>query len=164
MNQHPQAKPTPAPRRPPITTPAEARKLAEETLDVMSKLLALVEKETELVRAGKLREAMQLEQQKTELSRRYATAIETMRVAQEHLAQVAPDLLASLRRHHDTFRAMLQINLTVLATAHAVSEGIIRGVNAEVQRKNMPNTYTAAGQRAAPGPRHVTPLAVSRSL
>ena len=164
MNQHPQAKQAPAPRRPPITTPAEARKLAEETLDVMSQLLALVEKETELVRAGKLREAMQLEAQKTELSRRYATAIETMRVAQEHLAQVAPELLASLRRHHETFRAMLQINLTVLATAHAVSEGIIRGVNAEVQRRNMPNTYTASGQRATPGPRHITPLAVSRSL
>jgi len=164
MNQHPQAKQAPALRRPPVTTPAEARKLAEETLDVMSKLLALVEKETALVRAGKLREAMQLEAQKTELSRCYAIAVESFRVAQEHLTQITPDLLASLRRHHETFRAMLQINLTVLATAHAVSEGIIRGVNAEVQRRNMPNTYTAAGQRAAPGPRHVTPLAVSRSL
>jgi len=162
MTQHPQAKPTPP--RPPITTPIEARKLAEEMLDVMSKLLGVVEQETELVRAGKVREAMQLEQQKSVLSGRYVTAIETMRVAQEHLAQVAPDLLASLRRHHETFRGMLQINLTVLATAHAVSEGILRGVNAEVQRRNMPNTYTAAGQRAAPGPRHITPLAVSRSL
>jgi hypothetical protein len=164
MNQQPQATHAPLLRRPPITTPAEAQKLAEETLDVMSKLLAIVEKETELVRAGKLREAMELEQQKTELSRLYATAIETLRVAQQHLAQIAPDLLASLRRHHETFRAMLQINLTVLATAHAVSEGIIRGVNTEVQRRNMPNTYTATGQRAAPGPRHNTPLAVSRSL
>jgi flagellar biosynthesis/type III secretory pathway chaperone len=162
MTQHPQAKPTPP--RPPITTPIEARKLAEEMLDVMSKLLGVVEQETELVRAGKVREAMQLEQQKSVLSGRYVTAIETMRVAQEHLAQVAPDLLASLRRHHETFRGMLQINLTVLATAHAVSEGILRGVNAEVQRRNMPNTYTAAGQRATPGPRHITPLAVSRSL
>ena len=162
MNQHPQAKP--APPRPPITTPADARKLAEEMVDVMSKLLAVVERETELVRAGKVREGMALEQQKTELTRRYVTAVETLRVAQEHLAQVAPELLASLKRHHETFRAMLQINLTVLATAHAVSEGILRGVNAEVQRRNMPNTYTAAGQRAAPGPRHITPLAVSRSL
>jgi hypothetical protein len=59
---------------------------------------------------------------------------------------------------------MLQINLTVLATAHAVSESIVRGVNAEVQRRNIPNTYTASGRRAAPGPRHMTPLAVSRSL
>ena len=163
MNQHPQAKQPPAPR-PPIATPADARKLAEEIMDVMSKLLGVVEQETELVRAGKVREAMQLEQQKSALSGRYVIAIETLRVAQEHLAQVAPDLLASLKRHHETFRAMLQINLTVLATAHAVSEGILRGVNAEVQRRNTPNTYTAAGQRAAPGPRHTTPLAVSRSL
>jgi hypothetical protein len=62
------------------------------------------------------------------------------------------------------FRAMLQINLTVLATAHAVSESIVRGVNTEIQRRNIPNTYSSAGQRVAPGPRHMTPLAVSRSL
>jgi hypothetical protein len=59
---------------------------------------------------------------------------------------------------------MLQVNLTVLATAHAVSEGIVRGVNAEVQRRNIPNTYTASGQRATPGPRNMTPIAVSRTL
>jgi hypothetical protein len=130
----------------------------------MSALLGIIERETELVRAGKVREAMRLEEQKNELSRRYMVSVENLKNAQKHLAQVAPDLLATLRRHHETFRAMLQINLTVLATAHAVSEGIMRGVNAEVQRRNMPNTYTAAGQRAAPGPRNITPLAVSRSL
>ena len=163
MNQRPQAKPAAAPAQA-ISTPVEARKPAEDLMDVMGALLGVIEHETALVRAGKVREAMALEQQKTELTRRYVTAIETLRVAQEHLAQVAPDLLASLKRHHETFRAMLQINLTVLATAHAVSEGILLGVNTEVQRRNMPNTYTAAGQRAAPGPRHTTPLAVSRSL
>ena len=77
---------------------------------------------------------------------------------------MSPELLTTLHRHHDTFRAMLQVNLTVLATAHAVSEGIVRGVNTEIQRRNIPNTYTAAGQRAAPGPRNITPLSVSRSL
>ena len=56
------------------------------------------------------------------------------------------------------------MNLTVLATAHAVTEGIVRGVNVEMQRRNVPNTYTASGQRAVAGPRHITPLAVSRSL
>lgn len=163
MSQHPSARQASAPR-PPVATPAEARRLAEELLDVMSGLLATIEQETALVRAGKVAEAMQFEQQKTALSGRYVTAVETLRVARTHLEQVAPDLLSSLKRHHETFRAMLQVNLTVLATAHAVSEGILRGVNAEVQRRNMPNTYTAAGRRAAPGPRHITPLAVSRSL
>lgn len=161
MNQPEQARPAP---RPPVTTPQEARKLAEEMMDVMSKLLAVVDQETGLVRAGKVREAMMLEKQKSTLTGRYVTAVEALRVAQAHLTRVAPDLLASLKRHHETFRAMLQINLTVLATAHAVSEGIVRGVNAEVQRRNMPNAYTAAGERAAPSPRQVRPLAVSRSL
>ena len=133
-------------------------------MEVMSALLAVIERETELVRAGKVREAMQLEEQKNELSRRYVVVVENLKNAQKHLAQVVPELLATRRRNHETFHAMLQINLTVLATAHAVSEGIVRGVNAEVQRRNMPSTYTAAGQRATPGPRHITPLAVSRSL
>jgi hypothetical protein len=146
------------------STPAEARKLAEDMMEVMSALLAIIERETELVRAGKVREALRLEEEKNGLSRRYMVAVENLKNAQAQLTQAAPELLATLRRHHETFRAMLQINLTVLATAHAVSEGIVRGVNAEVQRANMPNAYTAAGQRTAPSPRQVRPLAVSRSL
>ena len=162
MNQHLQAKPAaPAPA---ISTPAQARKLAEELMDVMSGLLGVIERETELVRAGKVREAIALEGQKGELSRRYMITVEHLKTSQKYLAQVSPELLTTLRRHHDTFRAMLQVNLTVLATAHAVSEGIVRGVNTEIQRRNIPNTYTASGQRAAPGPRNMTPLAVSRSL
>jgi hypothetical protein len=163
MNQRPQPGQAPAPKAM-ISTPAEARKFAEELMDVMSALLGVIERETELVRAGKVREAMKLAEEKSGLSRRYTLALELLKTAQNYLAQLSPELLATLRRHHDTFRAMLQINLTVLATAHAVSEGIVRGVNAEVQRRNIPNTYTAAGQRATPGPRHLTPLAVSRSL
>ena len=164
MNQHAQRQPSAPAARPAASTPLEARKLAQDMVEVMSALLAIVERETELVRAGKVAEAMRLEGQKGALSRRYVIAAENLKAAQKHLAQVAPDLLATLRRHHETFRAMLQINLTVLATAHAVSEGIVRGVNAEVQRRNIPNTYTAAGQRAAPSPRQIRPLAVSRSL
>jgi hypothetical protein len=167
MNQRPQQRPAAAPApaaRPAASTPVEIRKLSEELMDVMSALLGIIERETELVRAGKVAEAMRLEQQKSEMSRRYAVAVEGFKAAQKVLAQAAPELLTTLRRHHDTFRAMLQINLTVLATAHAVSEGIVRGVNTEIQRKNIPNTYTAAGRRAAPGPRNITPLAVSRSL
>jgi len=45
-----------------------------------------------------------------------------------------------------------------------VSEGLVRGVNTQMQARNIPDTYTAAGRRATPGPRHMTPLAVSRSL
>lgn len=150
----------------PNTAPGdtESRKLAEGLMDAMSALLALIERETELVRAGKVREAMTLEGKKQELSRNYVGAVGQLKANQAQLAKSAPELLSTLHRHHDAFRAMLQVNLTVLATAHAVSESVVRGVNAEIQKRNVPNTYTAAGRRAAPGPRHISPLAVSRSL
>ena len=160
MNQAPLRQPA----IPSASTPGEARKLAEELMDSMSALLGVIERETELVRAGKLREAMAFEPKKADLSRRYANAVGQLKTSQKYLSQTAPELLTTLHRHHDVFRAMLQINLTVLATAHAVSESIVRGVNTEMQQRNIPNTYTAAGRRAAPGPRHMTPIAVSRSL
>jgi hypothetical protein len=153
------AAPTPS-----VASPAEARKLAEGLVEIMDGLLAVIERETELVRAGKIGEAMRLEHDKTERTKNYIRAISLVRASQPYMAKATPDLLATLHRHHDVFRAMLQVNLTVLATAHAVSEGIVRGVNAEIQKRNAPQTYTAYGKRAAPSPRHLTPIAVSRSL
>jgi hypothetical protein len=163
MNHHPQRQPAPAPI-PVASSATDARKLAEDLIDVMSTLLGVIERETELIRAGKVRDAMTLETEKGDLSRRYVSAVTQFKASQKYLSQSAPELLTTLHRHHDVFRAMLQVNLTVLATAHAVSEGIVRGVNTEIQRRNIPNTYTAAGQRATPGPRNITPLSVSRSL
>jgi hypothetical protein len=162
MSPLPQRQPAPVTQI--ASTPAEARKLAEDLMDVMSALLGVIERETELVRAGKIREAMSSEKKKAELSYHYVGVVSRLKASHPYLAKAAPELLTTLRRHHDVFRAMLQVNLTVLATAHAVSESIVRGVNAEVQRRNIPNTYGASGRRVNPGPRHITPLALSRSL
>ena len=74
MNQHPQPRETPAPVLK-AATAGDARKLAEDLMDVMTALLGVIERETELVRAGKLREAMAFEAQKTDLSRRYVSAV-----------------------------------------------------------------------------------------
>ena len=148
----------------PAAPPADPQRLATEMTEVMAALFDAVERETELVRAGRVADAMALEADKSALSRRYVNLVSALKANQPHLRAVAPELLATLQRQHETFRAMLQVNLTVLATAHAVSEGVVRGVNTEVQRRNIPQTYTANGQRATPGPRHITPLAVSRSL
>ena len=148
----------------PAATPAEARKLAEGLIEVMDSLLKVIERETELVRAGKIAEAMNCDADKAERTQRYISAIGHVKASQPYMAKATPDLLATLHRHHEVFRAMLQVNLTVLATAHAVSEGIVRGVNAEIQKKRAPQTYTAYGKRAGPSPRQLTPIAVSRSL
>lgn len=148
----------------PVSSPSEARRLAEGLMEVMNALLGIIEQETELVRGGSVRDAMALESRKAEASQRYMTAITRLKDNSEYFRQTTPDLLTALHRHHDVFRAMLQVNLTVLATAHAVSEGLVRGVNSEIQRKRLPQGYNAAGQRAQPAPRQAAPLSVSRVL
>jgi hypothetical protein len=52
----------------------------------------------------------------------------------------------------------------VLATAHAVSEGIMRGVSAELARKATPQGYGASGRAATPSASHRQPLTLSRVL
>jgi hypothetical protein len=67
-----------------------------------------------------------------------------------------------LRERHHNFQALLQINLTVLATAHAISEGIMRGLSEEITRKASPQTYGASGRANAPKSQMGQPLAISR--
>jgi hypothetical protein len=56
------------------------------------------------------------------------------------------------------------MNLTVLATAHAVSESIMRGVSGELARKATPAAYGASGRPAAPSAAARQPLTLSRVL
>lgn len=151
-----------APR--PIETAAEAENLVRHLIAAMDALVATVEHETALVRAGKLKDATALETTKAELARTYVNDTSQVKANLPALKKQVPELLAALRKQHDTFNALLHINLTVLATAHAVSEGLIRGAHAEVARKNAPQTYGNSGRPAAPPKTAAVPVSVSRSL
>ena len=156
----PAAKPAPQP----IQSAAEAENLVRHLLAAMDALVATVEQETQLVRAGKLKEAVALEATKSELARAYTTDTAQVKANLPVLTKQVPDLLKALRKQHDTFNALLQINLTVLATAHAVSEGLIRGAHSEVARKNAPQTYGNSGRTVAPPRGAAVPVSISRSL
>ena len=148
----------------PVTTAAEAERLAAHFIEVMDMLVAVVQQETELVRAGRLAAAARLETTKGDLTRLYIADTLRLRASHMYLAQTVPDVLAAVRQRHETFRGLLQINLTVLATAHAVSEGIVRGVSGEMARKSAPQTYGSSGRTNAPSQSAAQPLALSRML
>ena len=59
---------------------------------------------------------------------------------------------------------MLQKNMIVLATSHAVSEGIVRRLSGDLARKASPQVYGASGRTVAPNPKRAQPLAISRML
>jgi hypothetical protein len=148
----------------PVASPAEGEALIKHLLQVMEALLGAVEDETALVRAGKLVEASKIEAAKTELSNMYLADAARIKASQVYLDRVTPVMASALRQRHDLFHAVLQMNLTVLATAHAVSESIMRGVSAELARKATPQGYGASGRAAVPGAATMQPLTLSRVL
>ena len=146
----------------PLAGKAETIAVIAHLSGVMSDLLSVIEQETELVRAGNLAEAANLAEIKRDLSRQYMADAARLK-GNPHAVLAAADV-GELRRQHDLFQALLQVNLTVLATAHAVSEGIMRGVHDELARKAAPQVYGASGRTSAPPPSASQPLTVSRVL
>jgi flagellar biosynthesis/type III secretory pathway chaperone len=148
----------------PITTPAEAEKLLGDLTVLIEKLSELVEQETTLMHAGQIRAASAIEPAKAELAGRLYTLGERLKANSQYLRKTMPERCTALARLQDGFRAVLQKNTIVLATAHAVSEGIMRRLSGDLARKAAPQTYGASGRTAAPNPKYGRPLAVSRSL
>ena len=148
-----------------IIATANDAELAIANLEkIIDELEKTVSEETSRVRAGRLRDAIVLEQAKSDFARLYALESGRVKAAKDTIARLAPKAFARLRDRHDVLQGLLRTNLTVLATAHAVSEGIIRGVSGELARKQAPSTYGASGRAQAPATRASPPLAISRTL
>ena len=147
-----------------IANAGDAEKAIAALERVMDQLEQALTEETARVRAGKLRDAGTISVAKIEFARLYAVESERIRAAKDAIVQWMPDAFERLHKRHNTFQNLLQTNLTVLATAHAVSEGIIRGVSGELARKQAHSTYGANGRAQAPGTKASQPLAFSRSL
>jgi hypothetical protein len=148
----------------PIVTVSDAERAIDNLNTIMDRLTQTVEEETARVRAGHLNGGAELDEAKVELARRYAAESDRLKTARDLIAQSLPEALERLRQRHAEFQALLQTNLTVLATAHAVSEGIIRGVSGELARKQAPQTYGASGRANGPSARTSQPIAFSRAL
>jgi hypothetical protein len=150
--------------RNPITDANGAEKAIASLESIMDRLEQTVTEETARVHAGHLRRAAELNEAKTEFARLYTSESDYVKAARNAIARLAPEALERLRRRHDAFHGLLRTNLTVLATAHAVSEGIIRGVSGELARKQAPSTYGASGRAQTPSSKTSPPLAISRTF
>jgi hypothetical protein len=148
----------------PIASAGEAERAIADLNEIMDRLEATLAEETVQLRAGSLRAARALDATKSALAALYAAQSERVKAAAGLIAQSLPGAIDALRSRHVAFQSVLQANLTVLATAHAVSEGIIRGVSGELARQQTPTTYGASGRANGPNPRASQPLAFSRKL
>lgn len=152
--------------RPRVAGPGDARALIEHVLEALAALAHLVGEETELVRGGRLPEAMTREARKAELAGIYMRGVEQVKLNAVALARFAPEQVKRLKEAHGAFQGLIETNQIVLATARAVSESVIRDLAADANRPMRANGYgptatVGAGAFARP---NSGPLVVSRSL
>jgi flagellar biosynthesis/type III secretory pathway chaperone len=147
-----------------IPTTAEAEQAIAQVAELIENLRGVIEQETALVHAGKVRNAATLGPQKSDLTSKLYVTGESLKANAKFLLQAAPGSATALANVQEAFRAALQRNMIVLATAHAVSEGIVRRLSGDLARKAAPQVYGASGRTTAPNPKQGKPLAVSRVL
>ena len=143
----------------------EAENFCAALSGTMDALLSVIEMETDLVRAGKLKEAGELQADKARLIHEYTRG---MMAAKEHavaLGNLAPAATQSLRRQHGEFQPVLRINLAVLATARDVANNLVSAVAKAAGAKNAaaPTTYGRTGT-APSGPQSARGIAVNQAL
>jgi hypothetical protein len=147
-----------------ITTDTEAETAIAQVAGLIDKLSGVIAEETALVHAGKVRKAAALGPVKSELAGQLFARAERLKANAKFLLRVAPAAVATLNRGQEAFRAVLQKNMIVLATSHAVSEGIVRRLSGDLARKAAPQVYGATGRATLPNPKQGKPLAISKIL
>lgn len=148
----------------PIDSKSAAQAAITELAELMDGLESLLVEETALIRAGRLRMATGLEPKKAELCGRYFKAAERLKVNGKLLSRFVPHDVGALAQRHGRLQSVLKSNLMVLATAHAVSEGIVRRLSGDLARKTCPQVYGASGRTTGPDPKRSQPIAFSRTL
>ena len=141
----------------------DARQLMERMIKIMDALLTTLGQEVRSVRAGRLREAATFSVQKAELASLYVAGAVRIKANAGFVSKQLPDLASALARRHDAFQAAVSHSMTVLATVHAVAEGLIRGAAEEAARRSAPQTYGAGGRAVTLGAYAAAPIAVSRT-
>jgi hypothetical protein len=150
------------PAAPPLATVEEAAVLADRLAETMDTLLRILEEETRLVREHRLGEAGALAASKAELANRYLIDIERVKATGRRLSDLIPDRVEGLKRRHGEFQSLVQINMAVLATAHAVAESLVRGVATDMAKRQRPATYGAGGRPVETRKPASAPMVISR--
>ncbi len=157
--------PAPEPIR--ILDKASAEAFVAKLLAAMSELEALLARESEGVRAGRMREALAGSARKPELAAAYMTGLEAAKANATALARFAPAGVEALKAAHRRFTESVATNQAVLATARSVSEGLIKNLADEIARSRIPTVYGRPSTPPSPygrGAAGAKPLVLSRSL
>lgn len=142
------------------TDPAELCTKADAAL---TSLVNILNQETTLLRAGKLKLASELAAPKACAAEDYTILARAVQRGAKRLAEAVPAQLAALHHRHESLATQMADNLRVLATARNVTEDLLTDVALTLGRAQAPKTYSSSGG-VAPTKTNASGLSVNRAL
>ena len=133
-------------RRPRSASAEDVHRLVGGIEQIMDALDEVLGAETELLKQGRLNEALELVEAKNQLSIQYMLLQKAITANVSLIKDLAPQDTEMLNRRHQMFQNTLQANLAVVSTAREVSAELVNGFNKEIQRGARANTYGDTGQ------------------
>ena len=141
-----------------------AVELCRRAMDTLEALVTIMNQETTLLRAGRLKEASTLTGDKTALAQDYVGFVRSIQRQTSRLLKEAPEDVRKLRAGHERLATQMAENLKVLATARNLTDSMLTDVANAVAQKSRAKTYGADGELTQDAKGGARGLAVNRAL
>lgn len=149
----------------PITSAEAADALCTRLMATIGDLVALLERETGLLRRGQPQDIVALQARKAALSATLTRDMEQVRENAPFIKQAAPERIDAIKQEHAAFQTSLQANHDALSAMTAVSESLLRTIAGKVAEKcTGPGTYGKDAGLASAGPTRPAAISVDRAL
>lgn len=126
---------------------------APDLLQVTTRLIDVLERETEMLRAMKPSEIQALQEDKAALSAAYEAHIKALKAEPQALSAMPAPRRAELNGTIKRFQAALRENARSLQAAKQASQSALNAIAEEVHRYTQKHAgYSAAGAAAPPNP------------
>lgn len=130
-------------------------------LQITRDLTQLVEKESGLLMRKRPSDLGAFEAEKRRLSTAYAKAVAALRVNKDALRAMTGEDKAALKEAIETFEAALKAHGRLVLRLKTVSEGIVRAVGREVEKRNRPVSSYQGNAQMRPPPTGAAPTSIS---
>ena len=141
-----------------------AVELCRRAMDTLEALVTIMNQETMLLRAGRLKEASTLTGDKTALAQDYVGFVRSIQRQTSRLLKEAPEDVRLLRAGHERLATQMAENLKVLATARNLTDSMLTDVANAVGQKSRAKTYGADGEIKQDARGAARGIAVNRAL
>jgi hypothetical protein len=130
----------------------------------LAALVDVMNQETTLLRAGRMREASVLTPDKTRLAQDYVGFARSVQRQGNRLRADAPEAVERLRLGHERLATQMAENLRVLATARMVTNDLLTDVAKVVGQQNKAKTYGRGGMVTADPAASARGIAINRAM